>query len=107
MKKVVAVIRTLVLLVVLVMALISTPFEVFGSSDSMVAVKGIRALVRATWLAIFWIALETGIGWLLALRKPKAPKSPAAAAAAKEPAAKSPAAAAPAAPAPPEAPAAK
>jgi hypothetical protein len=71
MRKFFAVLRTVVLVLVLVMALISTPFEVFGSADSMVAVKGIRALVRATWIAIAWIALETGIGWLLALRKPK------------------------------------
>jgi hypothetical protein len=98
MRKVFAVVRTLVLLLILVMALISTPFEVFGSGDTMVAVKGIRALVRATWIAIGWITLETGIGWLLALRKAKVAKGPASA----PPAAKAPAAAPP--PAAPDAP---
>jgi hypothetical protein len=74
-KKIVVVLRSLVLLVILVLALVSTPFEVFGRGDSMVAVKGIRRLVQATWLAIGWIALETAVGWFLALRKPRPPKA--------------------------------
>ncbi len=76
-KKIVVVLRSLVLLVILVLALVSTPFEVFGRGDSMVAVQGIRRLVQATWIAIGWIALETVVGWFVALRKPRPPKSPA------------------------------
>ena len=74
-KKIVAVLRSLVLLVVLVLALVSTPFEVFGSGDSMVAVRGIRKLVQATWIAIGWISIETVIAWVQALRRPRPSKS--------------------------------
>jgi len=77
MRKLLAVVRTLILVLVLVMALISTPFEVFGSADTMVAVRGIRALVRATWIAIGWIAIETLVSWVLALRKAKGAPPPA------------------------------
>ena len=73
-KKLVAILRSIVLGVVLVLALVSTPFEVFGSGDSMVAVRGLRKLVQATWIAIAWISIETGIAWFQALRKPKAGK---------------------------------
>lgn len=30
-------------------------------------------LIRAAWLAIAWIALETVLGWWLATRRPKLP----------------------------------
>jgi hypothetical protein len=70
-KKLVAILRSLVLLVVLALALVSTPFEVFGSGDSMVAVRGIRKLVQATWIAIGWISIETAIAWFQALRRPR------------------------------------
>jgi hypothetical protein len=73
-KKIVAILRSVVLLVVLGLALVSTPFEVFGSGDSMVAVRGIRKLVQATWIAIAWISIETAISWFQALRRPKAEK---------------------------------
>jgi hypothetical protein len=81
-KKIVLFLRSGILLVILFLALVSTPFEVFGSGDSMVAVRGIRRLVQATWIAIGWIAIETAWGWFMALRKPKV--------AAKEPPVKAP-----------------
>jgi hypothetical protein len=74
MKKAIAVVRSLILLVILYLALVRTPFEVFGSGDSMIKVAGVRKLVQATWLAIGWIGIETAIAWFQALRKPKAPK---------------------------------
>jgi len=76
MRKVIAVLRSLVLLVILYLALVQTPFEVFGRPDSMIKVEGVRKLVQATWLAIGWIAIETAIAWFQALRKPKVPKAP-------------------------------
>jgi len=76
MKKVIAVLRSVILLVVLYLAVVKTPFEVFGRGDSMIKVEGLRGLVQATWLAIGWIAVETAIAWFQALRKPKAPKAP-------------------------------
>ena len=76
MKKVIAVVRSLILLVILYLAVIQTPFEVFGRGDSMIKVEGVRKLVQATWLAIGWIAIETAVAWFQALRKPKAPKEP-------------------------------
>jgi len=74
MKKVIAVLRSLILLVLLYLAVVKTPFEVFGRGDSMIKVEGLRGLVQATWLAIGWIAIETAVAWYKALRKPKAPK---------------------------------
>jgi len=67
----VAVLRSLVLLVVLYLVLVSTPWEVFGAGDSMIKVQHLRGLVKATGIAMGFIALETAIGWFLALRKPK------------------------------------
>ncbi|MBI5479020.1 MAG: hypothetical protein HY906_09200 [Deltaproteobacteria bacterium] len=76
MKKVIAVLRSLILLVILYLAVVKTPFEVFGSGDSMIKVEGVRKLVQATWLAIGWIAIETAIAWFQALRKPKPAGAP-------------------------------
>ena len=98
MKKVVAVVRSLLLLVIIILAIASTPFEVFGSGDSMVPVRRIWKLVSATWIAIGWITIETAIGWFMALRRPKgpgaskdAPPAPPAPPAAEPPVAKDPA----------------
>jgi hypothetical protein len=79
MKKALAVLRSLVLLVILYFVLVSTPWEVFGSGDTMMKVQHLRGLVKATGIAVAFIAIETGISWIIALRKPKgaAPAKPA------------------------------
>jgi hypothetical protein len=97
MKKVTAVLRSLVLMVIVVLVLWNTPGDVFGSPDSMVQVRRIQSLWKTAWVAVGWIAVETAIAWFLALRKPKAPKVPkggkaASPAAAEEPAAEKPSA---------------
>ncbi len=74
MKKVNAVLRSLVLLFILVMTLWGLPFEVFGSGESMVKVERIRKLVMVVGIGILWIGIGTAIAWFQALRKPKAPK---------------------------------
>jgi hypothetical protein len=71
MKVFIAILRSLVLLVVLYFVLLSTPWGVFGSDNTMVAVRDIRKLVQGAWIATGWIALEVVVSWFTALRKRK------------------------------------
>ncbi len=53
-----------------------TPARTFDETYSR-CVEAQSALTRAAWYAIGWIALETAVGWLLALRRPRARAAPA------------------------------
>ena len=74
MKKVNAVLRSLVLATIIILIFWNTPGDVFGSPDSMVQVRRIKSLWKTAWVAVGWLGIECAIAWFQALRKPKAPK---------------------------------
>ncbi len=80
MRKAMAVLRSLFLLFIVVFTLRALPL--FGQMprtfDEQYArcSSTLEQIQRAAWYAIGWIALETAVGWFLALRRPKAPPEP-------------------------------
>lgn len=67
MLKVMAVVRTLFLVFILGYTLWATPIAAMWTKGVLaVNMESVRALSRATWIAIAWIALETAVGWLRA-----------------------------------------
>lgn len=81
MLKTLAAVRTVFLVFIMAVALRAmpsyfTPARTFDETYSR-CVEAQGGLTRAVWYAIGWIALETALGWLLALRKPRAPAVPA------------------------------
>jgi hypothetical protein len=76
MKKITAVLRSLVLVTLVVLILWNTPGDVFGSPDSMVQVRRIQSLFKAAWVAVGWIAIETAVAWFVALRRSKPATAP-------------------------------
>ena len=76
MLKVLAVIRTIVLLflvgfAVRAMPVFVAPARTFDETYARCATS-VDLLQRAVWAAIGWVAIETMIGWILATRRPKA-----------------------------------
>jgi hypothetical protein len=75
MLKAIAVLRTIFLGFVLVYTLRAMQFwadfpRTLDEQYSLCA-QTRSLLIRAAWIAIAWIALETIVGWLLAMRRPK------------------------------------
>ncbi len=87
MLKTLAVLRTIFLIFIIGYTVRAMPFftSVARTFDEQYArcAQGISLLLRAAWIAIGWIALETIVGWIMATRRPKA--LPAAATPAGEP----------------------
>lgn len=75
MLKALAVLRTIFLVFVVAYAFRAMPWwsNVARTFDEQYArcSETVALLMRAAWLAIAWIALETAIGWWLATRPPK------------------------------------
>jgi hypothetical protein len=81
MLKVLAVVRTLFLVFILGYTVRAMPWwtSVAHTFDEQYArcSETVGLLMRAAWIAIAWIALETIVGWLLASRrKPLEPDLP-------------------------------
>jgi hypothetical protein len=81
MLKVMAVLRTLFLLFIIgytvrAMPWFSTVTKTFDEQYARCS-TALDLLARAAWFAVGWIAFETLVGWIVALRRAK--KSPAAA----------------------------
>jgi hypothetical protein len=79
MLKVLAVVRTLVLVFVVGFTIRAMPLfwsNVAKTFDEQYArcAEGLGLITRAAWLAIAWIALETALGWFLARRRLLVPK---------------------------------
>jgi hypothetical protein len=77
MLKALAVLRTLVLVflvgyTVRAMPLFVNPARTFDESYARCA-DSLGLVLRAAWVAIGWIALETALGWFMATRRPKLP----------------------------------
>jgi hypothetical protein len=69
MIKVMAVLRTVFFVFILGYTLWATPIAAMWPKGVLaVNVESVRALSRATWIAVGWIALETAIGWVMAKR---------------------------------------
>lgn len=84
MLKALAAVRTVYLVFIVAMTIRAMPYFVtpprtFDETYSRCA-EAQGALMRAAWYAVAWIALETVIGWILALRRkgPVAQPAPAA-----------------------------
>jgi hypothetical protein len=75
MLKMIAVVRTVVLLLILGSGVRATPWSLTLPPNSAILYDKCRVslseLQVTAWLAIGWIALETVVGWWLATRKPK------------------------------------
>jgi hypothetical protein len=83
MLKTLAVIRSLVLIFLIgftvrAMPLFVSPARTFDESYARCA-DSLSLVLRAAWIAIGWVAIETVVGWIIATRKPKAPPAPTAA----------------------------
>ena len=81
MLKVLAAIRTVVLLFLIgytirAMPLFLAPARTFDESYARCA-GSLDLVIRAAWAAIGWIVIETILGWILASRRPKALPAPA------------------------------
>jgi hypothetical protein len=80
MLKTLAVVRTLFLVFIVgftaraMPAFINLPKTFDESYARCTESQGL--LLRAAWLAIGWIALETIVGWIMARRRPAAPAVP-------------------------------
>ncbi len=77
MLKALAILRTLVLVflvgyTVRAMPLFVNPARTFDESYARCA-DALSLVLRAAWIAIGWIAIETALGWYLATRRPKLP----------------------------------
>jgi hypothetical protein len=75
MLKVMAVLRTVFLVFIVGFTFRAMPFfaSVSRTFDEQYArcSSAVSLLVRAAWLAIAWIAIETAVGWWMATRGPK------------------------------------
>jgi hypothetical protein len=75
MLKALAVLRTIVLVflvgyTVRAMPLFLNQARTFDESYARCA-DALSLVLRAAWIAVGWIAIETVIGWILATRKPR------------------------------------
>jgi hypothetical protein len=74
MLKAMAVIRTLFLIFIIGYTVRATPLTTAFSRtfDEQYArcSTSLGLLVKAAWLAVAWITLETIVGWIMAVRKP-------------------------------------
>lgn len=75
MLKALAVVRTVVLIflvgyTVRAMPWFMSPARTFDESYARCA-DALSLVLRAAWIAVGWIAIETVIGWVLATRKPR------------------------------------
>ncbi len=72
MLKALAVLRTLFLVFIVGYTIRAMPFfsTVASTFDEQYArcSAGLNLVIRAAWLAVAWIALETAVGWWLASR---------------------------------------
>jgi len=80
MLKVMAVLRSLFLVFVAgytirAMPLFTTVAKTFDEQYARCSI-GVELLTRAAWIAIAWIALETIVGWVVALRRGKRKPGP-------------------------------
>jgi hypothetical protein len=77
MLKALAVLRTIFLVFIVGFTVRAMPFwqSVSRTFDEQYArcADAVSLLIRAAWLAIAWIALETIVGWWLASRRPRLP----------------------------------
>jgi hypothetical protein len=75
MIKALAVLRTIFLVFIVAFTVRAMPWwtSVSRTLDEQYArcSDALAMLVRAAWIAIAWIALETAIGWWMATRPPK------------------------------------
>lgn len=75
MHKALAVVRTLFLVFVVGYTARAMPWwtNVARTFDEQYArcSDALSLMIRAAWLAIAWIALETALGWWMATRRPK------------------------------------
>ncbi len=75
MLKALAALRTIFLVFILGYTIRAMPWwtSVARTFDEQYArcSDALGLLIRAAWLAIAWIALETAVGWWLATRRPK------------------------------------
>jgi H+/Cl- antiporter ClcA len=84
MLKVLAVLRTIVLVFIVGYTIRAMPVftSVANTFDEQYArcSSSLNQVVRAAWLAVAWIVVETVLGWIIARRKPAAapPAAPAA-----------------------------
>ena len=73
MLKVMAVLRTIFLIFIVGFTFRAMPFftSVSRTFDEQYArcSTAVELLTRAAWFAIAWIALETALGWIVALRR--------------------------------------
>ncbi|HSN90426.1 MAG TPA: hypothetical protein VLS93_04295 [Anaeromyxobacteraceae bacterium] len=79
MIKALAVVRTIFLVFIIGYTVRAMPFfwsNVAKTFDEQYArcAEGLGLTLRAAWVAIAWIAVETALGWYLATRRPRAPK---------------------------------
>ena len=77
MLKALAVLRTVYLIFIVgytvrAMPLFTTVSKTFDEQYALCSAS-LGLLLRAAWLAIGWIALETVLGWIMARRKPPRP----------------------------------
>ena len=76
MYKTMAVLRTVFLLFILGFTIRATPLftTVATTFDEQYArcSASLNLVLRAAWIAVAWIALETIVGWILARRRPAA-----------------------------------
>jgi hypothetical protein len=75
MLKALAVVRTLVLVFLVgytirAMPWFVSPARTFDESYARCA-DALSLVLRAAWIAVGWIAIETVLGWLIASRKPR------------------------------------
>lgn len=77
MLKALAVVRTLFLVFIVGFTVRAMPWwtNVARTFDEQYArcSDALALLIRAAWVAIAWIAVETALGWWLATRSPKLP----------------------------------
>lgn len=81
MLKVLAVLRTVYLVFIVGYTVRAMPLftSVANTFDEQYArcSASLNLVVRAAWLAVGWIALETVVGWIVARRAPRAAAPPA------------------------------
>ncbi len=75
MLKALAVLRTIFLVFIIGYAVRAMPWwsSVARTFDEQYArcSEGLAQMIRAAWLGVAWIALETIVGWWLASRRPR------------------------------------
>lgn len=80
MLKALAIVRTVFLVFIIgftvrAMPYFVSPARTFDESYARCA-DSLGLVMRAAWIAVGWIALETAIGWILATRRRPAPAAP-------------------------------